>query len=319
MSSFLSSVKADLLDRRIMPLLALVAAGLLAAGAYAVLGGGSTTSAPSTASTGPAAPAGATGIAVTQASNTNGAVAETTSGITSQHKGSARNPFAPLPGTVHAAAATTTTPSTASASTPSSGTTSSPSSGSSPVTPSKPSAPFKPRTVYDVAVLFGVIPTPGSTTETPPLTPYESLKLLTPLPSSKQPLVVFRGVTAGGKNATFTLVGEAILHGNGTCLPSATQCQAVDLQVNQSEQLEYLAPTGETVTYELRIVSITPGTASTASVKSLQRGESKAVRELLRGDGLLTLPGLRYSARAGVLVFAGHPPFAAAARRAHRA
>ena len=30
---------------------------------------------------------------------------------------------------------------------------------------------------------------------------------------AKQPLMVFRGVTAGGKSATFTLVGEAILHG----------------------------------------------------------------------------------------------------------
>ena len=60
-----------------------------------------------------------------------------------------------------------------------------------------------------MAVEFGQLPV----TDTTPLTPYENLKLLTPLPSSTQALIVFRGVTAGGKSATFTLVGEAILHG----------------------------------------------------------------------------------------------------------
>ena len=65
-------------------------------------------------------------------------------------------------------------------------------------------------------------------------------------------------MTAGGKSATFTLVGEAILRGAGACLPSASQCQAIDLKPGQTEELEYLPPTAApTVTYELRVVSIT--------------------------------------------------------------
>ncbi len=141
----------------------------------------------------------------------------------------------------------------------------------------------------------------------------------TPLPSAKQPLIVFRGVTAGGKSATFTLVGEAILHGNAACLPSATQCEAIDLQAGQTEQLEYLAPTGQPVTYELRIVSIVSSNASSAAVKSILRDESKAGRELLSHAGLHAVPGLRYSAQAGVLVFAGHPRVRRARAHAARA
>ena len=38
---------------------------------------------------------------------------------------------------------------------------------------------------------FGELPVSATT----PLTPYENLKLLTPLPSSAQALIVFRGVT----------------------------------------------------------------------------------------------------------------------------
>jgi hypothetical protein len=171
-----------------------------------------------------------------------------------------------------------------------------------------------------VAVLFGVAPA-GTPPQSSQLTSYENLKRLTPLPSAKQPLVVFRGVTSGGKSATFTLVGEAILRGNAACLPSASQCQAIELKPGQAEQLEYLSPTSQTITYQLQVVSISSSKASTASAQHAFRRESKVGRELLRRAGLMTLPGLRYSRKKGVLVFAGHPAFAVrahgAARRRH--
>jgi len=325
MTDFLLSIKADLLDRRIVPLLALVAVGLVAAAAYAVLGGGSTSAAPSAAAVTPATPVATPGIVVSQPT-TSKAVAETTSGASTQRRGIARNPFAPLPGAAKAA-------STASASSQAAPTTpaSSPSSGSSaasapvspspassaptPAAPSKPSPAAPPKTVYHTAVLFGVVPAEAPA-EGVQLTPYENLKLLTPLPSAKQPLVVYRGVNAGGKTATFTLVGEVILHGSAACLPSASQCQAIQLEPGQSEQLEYLSASGEAVISELRLVSITSVTASSASLRSVLRGESKAGRELLRGEGLTELPDMSYSTETGVLELAGHPAFAA---RAHAA
>jgi hypothetical protein len=180
------------------------------------------------------------------------------------------------------------------------------------VTP-KPSAPAKPETVYHVAVQFGVIPA-GLTAASAQLVPYANIKRQAPLPSAKLPLVVFRGVTAGGKSATFTLVGEAILRGVAKCLPSASQCQAIELKTGQSEEFEYLPPTGAAVTYELQLVAITSTKATASAARSAFRGESKAGRQLLRRIGLIALPGLRYSQANGVLVPAPRRAFGA---RAH--
>lgn len=317
MTEFLNSLKADLLDRRLLPLVALIGLALVAAIAYAALGGGSTAPTPSAAvSSGPTA---APGLGVSQQTSET-AVAETTGGGSTQHHGAARDPFALLPEAKKALAASTTpspslttnTGSASSGETSGSGSSAPSSPEPAPTTPSKPATPAKPKTVYHVAVLFGTLPS-----TTTPLTPYVGLKLLTPLPSSTQALIVFRGVTQDGKSATFTLVGEApILHGEGACLPSASQCEALDLQPGKSEQLEYLTAAGQAVTYELKVVSIAAGKASSAAVKNALRGESKAGRELLRHAGLTSIPYLHYSAQMGVLVFAGHGAFAA---RAHSA
>jgi hypothetical protein len=319
MTDFLNSLKADLLDRRLLPVVAVVVVALVAAIAYVALGGGSTIAPKAAVASAPASTA--PGLAATQTTPET-AVAEVTSGTAVQHKGSAHDPFTPLP---EAKAKTATTPtaasqsgaasSTSSGSASTSGTSTSSSStpsSSTPSTPAKPAAPAQPKTVYHVAVLFGMLPTTVT-----PLTPYENLKLLTPLPSATQPLLVFRGVTAGGKSATFTLVGEApILHGQGACLPSALQCEALDLQAGKSEQLEYLSASGQTAIYELTVVGIVSSKASAAAVKNLLHGESKVGRELLGHDGLTSIPYLHYSSQMGVLVFAGHGAFAA---RAHAA
>jgi|HubBroStandDraft_3_1064219.scaffolds.fasta_scaffold20520_2 hypothetical protein len=316
MTNFLSSLKADLLDRRLLPLVALVALALVGAIAYAVLGGGSSAATPTAVvSSAPVVPAG---LPTSEATHED-AVAETTGGVSDQHKGTARNPFTPLPESKAktaastpstGSAASTTSSSPSSTSSPSSSTTTPSSSTTTPATPVTPPPPARTKIVYHVAVLFGVLPA-GATAASAQLTPYENLKLLTPLPSAKQPLIVFRGVTAGGKSATFTLVGEAILHGQGTCLPSATQCEAIDLRAGQAELLEYLPPEGQTVTYELKLVSIASSKGSSAAVKSVLGDESKAGRELLVHAGLQAIPDLRYSSQAGVLVFAAHHAFAA--------
>jgi hypothetical protein len=326
MSAFLNSLKADLLDRRIAPLVGVGVFALLCAVGYVVLGGGSNGSTPS-ASSAPAVSTATPGISVSQPA-TSKAVAETTNGASEQHRGTARNPFAPLPSVAKLEAAQNATPTPATSTTPSASST--PSTGSAPESisphasepappskPSTPSAPSKPQPTYHVALLFGVVP-PETPAESVQLTPYEDIKLFTPLPSAKQPLIAYRGVTAKGKSATFTLVGEVILHGVATCLPSASQCQAIGLKAGQTEQIEYMPPSGEAVTYELRIVSISAGSASAASAKSAHGGSSKAGRELLSREGLMALPGLRYSPQAGVLVLAGHPAFSAhAAKRQH--
>lgn len=322
MTGFLSAVKADLLDRRLLPLVALVGCALLGALAYVVLSGSSGSSpAASAVTAGPNA--SGSGLAISHTTPET-AVAEVTSGAATQHRGNAHDPFVPLPNPAEDKAKSASSETTSSSSSSSSGSSatsestspsSSSTSESTATTPAKPSTPAKPKTVYHVAVLFGEIPPAGSSA-TAQLTPYENLKLLTPLPSAKQALVVFRGVTAGGKSATFTLVGEAILHGKAACLPNPSQCEAIDLHSGESEILEYLTPAGQTVSYELTLVTITSTKASSADVASELHGESKAGRALLRNDGLLALPYLRSSSQVGVLVFAGRPAFAHQASRA---
>jgi hypothetical protein len=325
MNDFFDSLKSDLLDRRLIPVLGLLAVVLIAAIAYAVLGGSSAT-APNTASAPVTPVAKVPGIAVSEVKTADvTAGAETTSGSPQQTGGASRNPFAPMPGVkqAQAASAAATSGSGSSAATGSgSPAASSPTTSTGGSTPApaeetkKPSTPTKPKdkqTVFHVDVLFGT-----AAAATPPqnaaLTPFNELKLQQPLPSGSQPLVVFRGVIAGGKSATFTLVGEAILRGPAVCLPSASQCQAIDLKPGQTEELEYLPPGADAVIYELNVVSISSGKAKLSSAHSAFGGESKTGLELLRRSGLQGLSGLRYSTTKGVLVFAGKHAFAA---RAH--
>jgi hypothetical protein len=321
MTDFLNSLKADLLDRRLLPILALVGVGLVAALAYAVLGGGSkaTTTPPVATAHVPG------GIAVSESKGSPvQSVAETTSGASAQRRGYAHDPFSLLPGAAQAVAASTaatTTRTSSSTTTSGSPTTTTKSGTSTPAqgeskstaTPMPTTPPKTTTTVYHVSVLFGVLPAVAP----PPgvaLTPYTNLKLLTPLPSARQPLIIFRGVTAGGKNAIFTVVGEVILRGNAVCLPSASQCQEIELKPGQTEQLEYLQPNGQAVNYELRIVSVAAAKASSAAVARMRSGVSQAGRALLRDAGLVAIPGLRFSSVVGVLTYVGHP---ASAARAH--
>jgi hypothetical protein len=320
MSEFFGSVKADLLDRRLLPLVVVVVLALAGAVAYVVIGGGSTAATP-TSAVARTPVAASSGVSISQTTPEK-AVAETSGGVSVQHHGRSRDPFAPIVGTksTQSSSASTATTSSPTASKPSSSSSgSSESSGGSkptsePTKPSTPSKPAKPAIVYHVAVLFGLLSATGATAAQ--LTPYENVKLLTPLPTAKQPLIVFRGVTAGGKSATFTLVSEAILHGNAACLPSASQCEAIDLKAGDSEQLEYVTAEGALETYELKIVSIVSSKASSSAVKGILRSESKIGRELLSHAGLTALPDLRYSSQPGVLVFAGHQAFGAHARPA---
>ena len=339
MNAFFNSLKSDLLDRRLTPLLALLGVALLAAIAYAATGGGSSATAPA-AST-PAVAPKTSGIAVTAAATTKTPVAETTSGAAEQTGGgAARNPFKPLPGVKSATTATTpasASPAPASGSA-ASGESSSGSEGSSSEGSSSGGSGSetnsqsggtqqqkKASKAYKVSVLFGTAPA-GTPALSAGLNSYEDLKRQQPLPSATQPLIVFRGVVAGGKSATFTLVGEAILRGSAACLPSASQCQAIDLKEGDTEELEYVPLGGTAITYELHVVKIESIKAKTgqdakaakiASVADASGVESKAGLRILREYGLTAVPGLRYSRDGSVLVFRGTDrPFAARARAA---
>jgi hypothetical protein len=338
MSKFFDSLKNDLLDRRLLPFVALVAVGLIAAIAYAAFAGsGSGSSATPTASVSPSTPAGGIAVSAVKSESESGA-SETTSGA-AKSAGAARNPFTPLsepkaasassPSTATSPAAGSISESSSGAGGGSSGTsesgagssssgTSESGGGSKPgsttgggttTTPTPKKTTPKSQTSYAVAVLLGAA-APGTPAPNPALTLYESLKLQQPLPNAKQPLIVYRGAIEGGKSAAFTLVGEVIPHGGAQCLPSTTQCQTITLKPGETEELEYVPLGGTTVNYELYVVAIdTIRHGGSPSSKGASVHPSTAGAALLRKEGLGSIPGLRFSAAKGALVLASHRAF----------
>ncbi len=276
MKDFLNSVKEDLVDPRLRVLVAVVLVAVVAAVAYAKLGSSSPTSTPPASSPAPAATTAAppTAAAV-PAANPNAAVAETTYGKGDQHHGKLSNPFTALPteksktttvATLTSSSATSTAAAPVAPSSPTTHTTTT----SAPAAPVTPAAPVKPAThiAYRVTVELG--PAPATAAETPHLTVYKNVKVGQSLPSKSHPLVVLKRAVTNGKallagkpdtsSATFTLTGfnPPIVSGPGACLPTATQCEAIQLDSNVPEELQFAEPNGQTVTYLLKLTLVDP-------------------------------------------------------------
>jgi hypothetical protein len=327
MNAFLSSVKDDLLDVRLRLLVVILAAGLVAAVAFAVLGGGGS-SATAPVSTGPVS-SGFAGIAISQApTNALQPVSETTGGTAGHRGGALRDPFTPLsPPTTASAATSTPAPSSSSTTTASSGSGSSTSGSSTPAPAPTPTPPAKTKVTihYRVTAAFGVLPAPsieGGSSAPAQLKTYANMRLDEPLPDKNNAQLVFLGVVLRtGSEAVFALTGESILHGNGTCVPSPTQCQAIRLRAGQVETLESVDANGSPISYELKLISIarvvTSASAARAHVATAGRA-SRGGREVLASDGLVTVSGLQYSPSDGALVTVGRPAFGAHAAAAFR-
>jgi hypothetical protein len=333
MRDFFSSLQEDLLGRRLRPFVFVLGVVLLAAVAYAVLGGGASSSTSTPAVSASSSSTVVAGVAVSQApANPDQPISETTNGTSKQHAGTARNPFTPLPGAEKSPSSSTksTAASTAPASSPTSssgsGTTSPSTAGGATPTAPKETTPPPPKKVYvhfHVTAQLGVVPVvaEGAPPQPTVLKTYKDMALDEPLPGKANPQLVYLGVVLRtGKDVLFGLTGAAILHGSATCQPSATQCQAIELHVGQSETLEVVEANGTPVTYELKLVSIdkSVSSASTARVHAALRTQVKAARELARRAPELV--ELRYSPWGGGLVIAGHPAFGRSSiARAHAA
>jgi hypothetical protein len=261
MTELLRSLRADLSDRRMLPILVALGLALAGALAYAVLGGGS--SAKPLATAGLPAPSIVKGpsLPVSQApANPNAAVAETTEGVRYQRRAGSHNPFVPLASPKSQTSTTSASTAAKASSGPkpsaSSGGSGTGSSGSStaPIQPQpKPKPKVTHKSVATASLLFGPAPTvPGQLSQ---LIPYASVKQGEPLPSAANQLITFKSVVknagAAHKSAIFALDREAILKGPATCLPSPSQCESIELELGGTEELSYLEPTEQTVTYEL--------------------------------------------------------------------
>ncbi|MGA9875137.1 MAG: hypothetical protein WBQ21_04940 [Solirubrobacteraceae bacterium] len=293
MTEFLRSIKSDLLSRHMLPLVGVVGVALLAAIGYALTGGsGGSTAVPSASlQSAPATGASAGGKVSVAPENPHIAVSETPGGARYQSQGPTRDPFTPLASPAEAKRNTTNSSSGSKSSESSSGSTGSSSGGSStgsssggtgtaggttPVTP--PAQPAKPSSPSYV-VVAALANAPTSPTEPVVVTPYVGLKANQPLPSKQDVRLSFERVSADGKGAIFKLVVAPILHGPGTCLPSTSDCQSIDLAVGQVEELEYVEPNGQTVGYALRVVSINKVVVRASTARTKRSARTAAARQ----------------------------------------
>jgi hypothetical protein len=251
------SLRRDLLEHKLWPVVALLLAAVVAIPLFMLKSAPAANGIPTppvTQVTVPAVPSGGTAATVPikvlvasvprnpfasgmpkltpkPAAQTPGAAAPSSS-TTATSSSSTTTPAAMVSPSPTATTPAATTPTTAT--TPSTATTSTVASTTS-STPVATPAAIESWTLYSVSVRF------GKDTAVPVR---NDLARLTPLPSAKQPEVMFMGVMADGWHAVFAL-GAWIAHkGPGLCRPDPTRCAAIVLQDGQTEQLTVPAGDG---------------------------------------------------------------------------
>jgi hypothetical protein len=303
MKKHLHNLVRDLVESRLW----LVAVLLIAAlGAVPVLLGGGDE---------PAAPAGATPTApATSDDAATAQKAEVTldEGVPADRDrgGEVRNPFrapkgsttaaqtagAPTPpaptgstGTTPPAGASSDAGSTGSGSTgsgatgPTGGTTPQPQPQPQPQPKPKTGTPAQPKAedaqdTYHVDLKFGVN---GAEPKA-----IKDVARLSPLPSLTDPFFVFLGVIetkAHQKRAVFLVSSDATPNGEGSCHPTTTDCESVELAVGQTAFFDYDAPDGTATQYQLELTKIRKTEVSSeAKARAAVARHSVAGGELLR-------------------------------------
>lgn len=249
----LRNVWTDLVEKKLWPVAVVLLLALVAVPVVLGRGGGEDNA----AAPAPAPTAGGTAAQLRTAGGSAGPQAaqvslDTTLTEGEQHrKGAVRDPFKALHGGSGKAATTTApaapTPTPTPTATPSAG---GGTGGTVDVTPSKdapstdtpapattPKPPAKPNPLdlYRVSIRFG---------EAGDLTTRKDIARLTPLPSSQFPFFVFLGVLQDKKTAVFLISSDVKATGDGTCRPSKTNCQTIELEGGDTEFFDY-SPSGD--------------------------------------------------------------------------
>ncbi|HEV7750462.1 MAG TPA: hypothetical protein VGO71_02925 [Baekduia sp.] len=135
---------------------------------------------------------------------------------------------------------------------------------------------------------------------------YDNVARLTPLPSSDNPFFVYLGLKDDQKTAIFLVDADAVPSGDGTCQPSAEECEQVELKAGETEFFDLQSGTAGLVQYQLDMVSIEKvKAATTAKAAQAHARESQAGREYLRqvvADDPAALAAWNYSSKLGLLV-----------------
>lgn len=100
---------------------------------------------------------------------------------------------------------------------------------------------------YDVSLRFGTDAEMKS---------FKAVPRLTPLPSADTPSFVYLGVLSGGKTAVFMIAVDVTAVGDGTCRPSATLCETLELEEGETEFLDVTGEDGQVTQYQLDVTDI---------------------------------------------------------------
>lgn len=172
-----------------------------------------------------------------------------------------------------------------------------PASGDQP----KSSEPKSTAPTYTVTLRFG---------QADSMKTLRNVARLTPLPSAQSPFFVYLGAKNGGKTLVFLVSSDAKATGDGSCKPSAKECETIELKAGDTEFFDLTTADG-VQQYQMDIVKITKSTASSSSssgkaAKSARARASKADRRLLRkvlaGRAAHLMGAYRWDADRGVLV-----------------
>jgi hypothetical protein len=130
---------------------------------------------------------------------------------------------------------------------------------------------------------------------------------LAPLPAAQSPEVIFLGVLKGGKKAAFLFTNSLKVSSQAasqlTCLPSAADCQIVELAPGQGMELAPTANTALIATFTFELVSIAATAYSSADAATQAReAVSTAGQTLLPLSTSTALATLRFDGKIGALV-----------------
>jgi hypothetical protein len=138
------------------------------------------------------------------------------------------------------------------------------------------------------------------------LTARDDVARLSPLPSAADPFFVFMGVLADGKTALFLVSSDAESTGDGTCKPSPTDCQRVEMQAGETEFFDVTTPDGAVVQYQLDLVRVarieSDSPAVAAGARSRESGDGRQVLRHAIDTKQVDVDGIAYSRDLGVLV-----------------
>lgn len=160
--------------------------------------------------------------------------------------------------------------------------------------------PKKTTTTYKVNIRFG---SAGA------MRTKNDVARLTPLPSASNPFFVFLGVKDGGNTVVFLVSSDAKATGDGTCKPSANQCETIEMKAGETEFFDVSTDAGVRQ-YQLDVTSIKKVvTASSSAAKAANARVSQAGAQLLKDAGAdgTSLGAYRWVPDLGQLQLAARP------------